>query len=299
MTDKEKLAALRAKVRQQVSESRLESRRRKKRDEEELVIPVSVQVEEEEEEELPEMIELSELEESSESSARTLASVLILIGSLLGAISGGLLLQGNPSDLLSSSMFESANRIDLSGIVLEAETGEGLENITITILDVESQKVVSSSQTNEYGRFHIKDVLRKRITIQVVSEGYKTIERTLTPDGSGIDPFTLTPGEGLVEEKVAEEKGDWSLEDAVTMSTIIGIGTILTGLIGVHAAIEARRGKRYRRTQYLAGVGLFSRGLIIFGPAMILLGMMLLMDTKDEFEDVASKEVGDLVSDLD
>ena len=27
-----------------------------------------------------------------------------------------------------------------------------------------------------------------------------------------------------------------------------------------------------RRTQYLAGIGLFSRGLILFGPALILLG---------------------------
>ena len=109
----------------------------------------------------------------------------------------------------------------------------------------------------------------------------------------------MTPGEGTVEEKVSEKTGEGSLEDAVTMSTVIGIGTILTGLIGVHAAIEARRGKRYRRTQYLAGVALFSRGLIIFGPAMILLGMMLLIDTKEEFESVAAKEVDQPVSDFD
>lgn len=297
MTDKERLAALRARVRQQVSESRLESRRRKKRDEEEIVVPISSETEEED---IPEMIELSTIDDVvNESSMRTLASALILIGSLLGVISGGLLLQGNPTDLLSSSMFESADRIDLSGIVLESESGEGLENVTINILDYESRTVLMSSQTNEYGRFHIKDVLRSKMIVQVLNENYTTVERTLTPDGSGIDPFTMTPGEGTVEEKVSEKTGEWSLEDAVTMSTVIGIGTILTGLIGVHAAIEARRGKRYRRTQYLAGVALFSRGLIIFGPAMILLGMMLLIDTKEEFESVAAKEVDQPVSDFD
>jgi hypothetical protein len=47
-----------------------------------------------------------------------------------------------------------------------------------------------------------------------------------------------------------------------------------------------RRAKHYRRTQYLAGFALFSRGLIIFGPLMILVGMIMLSISKDQFDDV-------------
>jgi hypothetical protein len=36
-------------------------------------------------------------------------------------------------------------------------------------------------------------------------------------------------------------------------------------------------------------VALFSRGLIIFGPAMILAGMVMLMISKDQFEDVGGE----------
>jgi len=37
-------------------------------------------------------------------------------------------------------------------------------------------------------------------------------------------------------------------------------------------------------------VALFSRGLIIFGPALILAGMILLVMNKDEFADQGEKE---------
>ena len=37
-------------------------------------------------------------------------------------------------------------------------------------------------------------------------------------------------------------------------------------------------------------VGLFSRGMIIFGPTLILTGMILIMLNKDEFEDQQTSE---------
>ena len=43
---------------------------------------------------------------------------------------------------------------------------------------------------------------------------------------------------------------------------------------------RSRRGSRYRRTQYLAGLRCLE-GLIIFGPILILAGMGLLMMAKD------------------
>ena len=101
-----------------------------------------------------------------------------------------------------------------------------------------------------------------------------------------MQPFTMKNGSDLVTENFISEDSGWSLEAAVGLSTFIGVVTILTGIVGIQASVEIRRAKRYRRTQYLAGVSLFSRGLIIFGPILILAGMGLLVLTKEQFEDV-------------
>ena len=61
---------------------------------------------------------------------------------------------------------------------------------------------------------------------------------------------------------------------------------MITALVGFQAAVEVRRAKRYRRTQYLAGIALFSRGLILFGPLLILIGMILLVIAKEQFADI-------------
>ena len=75
------------------------------------------------------------------------------------------------------------------------------------------------------------------------------------------------------------------MENAVALATVEGLFTIGCALIGVHASFEIKRKKRYRRTQALCWVGLFSRGLIIFGPALILFSMVLIMFNKEDFED--------------
>ena len=83
----------------------------------------------------------------------------------------------------------------------------------------------------------------------------------------------------------------WSLENAVALATFEGLLTIGCALVGVHASFEIKRKKRYRRTQAFCWVALFSRGMIIFGPALILLSMVLLMLNRDEFEDQKELEV--------
>ena len=58
------------------------------------------------------------------------------------------------------------------------------------------------------------------------------------------------------------------MENAVALATFEGLFTIACGLVGVHASFEVKRKKKYRRTQAFCWIGLFSRGLIIFGPAL-------------------------------
>ena len=55
-----------------------------------------------------------------------------------------------------------------------------------------------------------------------------------------------------------------TLENAIALSTGIALVTILAGVVGIKAAVDSRKASNYRRTQYLAGFALFSRGFIIF-----------------------------------
>ena len=228
---------------------------------------------------------LLQLEIDDKSRIRKFASILILVGSILGIFSGAIILQGNPSELLNSSIFEQTQSVDITGQTLDLE-GNGIYNVSIILLDYESSETIRSTITNDNGYFQLKDVKADRMILKVSLEGYDTIERTFVAVDGFMQPFTMKNGSGLVTEDFTSEESGWSLEAAVALSSFIGIMTILTGFVGIQASIETKRAKRYRRTQYLAGVSLFSRGLIIFGPILILAGMGLLVLTKEQFEDI-------------
>jgi hypothetical protein len=228
---------------------------------------------------------LLQLEIDDKSRIRKIASILILVGSILGIFSGAIILQGNPSELLNSSIFEQTKSVDITGQTLDLE-GNGIYNVSIILLDYESSETIQSTLTNDNGYFQLKDVKADRMILKVSLEGYDTIERTFVAVDGFMQPFTMKNGSGLVTEDFTSEESGWSLEAAVALSSFIGIMTILTGFVGIQASIETKRAKRYRRTQYLAGVSLFSRGLIIFGPILILAGMGLLVLTKEQFEDI-------------
>ena len=284
MTDDKsnKLAALRERVRAKVADSRLKSMRREKALEEENdgdddVIEIMVE---------PRKLLHTNLDFEVDETyhLRKIASTLILIGSILGMVTGGLILQGNPSDLLTSPLFSNSESVDVHGFIID-ESGEFVINATIQLIELSDDAVIQETMSDENGRFLLDGVIVKRALIRVSKEGHITVERTFVPQEIGVDAITLNSGEGIREEDDDSLTQGWSLEAAVSLSTIIGLFTLGTSLIGVHASIEAVRGKRYRRTQYLAGIGIFSRGLIVFGPILILCGMGLLILSRDGFDD--------------
>ena len=219
---------------------------------------------------------------------RNLASLLILAGSILGIISGALLMTGNPADLLNTSLFEESSAVDYAGDVWEAETGDSIEGALVELLDTETMTEIRSTVTDENGFYRFNQVSTEESILRVSKDGYQTVERYVNPGEAGERVITLTLGEGTITEGEKSTDEGWSVENAVFLSSAIGIFTVFFGLIGVQASIEASRGKKYRRTQYLAGLALFSRGLIIFGPALILLGMIILIFTKKQFEDLVA-----------
>ena len=226
------------------------------------------------------------LEDEDGRRLRVLASVLIIVGSALGILSGLLLLQGNPVDLLAAELLETTPTVDLRMHALEAESGEALEGLTIEWLDLETETVLQTTTTGTSGWFMFEGVVTEPRLLRASGDGYVTSEIEMVAQAAGSPPVTMTPGSGTERiVLVVGDADDWTLDDATKLSTAIGIATILTGGVGILAGLEVRRAKKYRRTQYLAGIGLFSRGLILFGPALILLGMVLLTLAKGQFRD--------------
>ena len=217
---------------------------------------------------------------------RNLAAALIFVGSVLGMLSAVLILQGNPTELLNSSLFAESEAVDISGTALEDVEGHGVENVTVELLDARSKAVLQSTTTDEFGYYLIQNVAQETHIIKFSKEGYLTIERTFLPDNVGLDPVTMKPGNGTADPQNDEQAlSGWTLDDAVSLSTAVGLITLGTALLGVQSAVEIRRGKRYRRSQYLAAGALFSRGLIIVGPTLILFGMIVNLFAKEDFED--------------
>lgn len=282
----ERLVALRARVQAKLEHSESEKAIRQKAADDELVVEAHELDQAVEKATVRFQAKIDELDQSDKSRLLTLAASPILVGSILGMASGALILNGNPDDLLASSLFERAERVDITGLTIEAEEGNGVANVTIQLLNIDTDEVIAQMATDENGYFRFENILSTVMTLHVEAEGYITVERDFMPEEAGIKPVTMTPGEGLrVEEGVTSDEG-WVLELAVGLSTAVGVFTVLTAFVGFQAAVEVRRAKYYRRTQYLAGISLFSRGLIIFGPFLILLGMILLVISKDQFSDV-------------
>ena len=68
---------------------------------------------------------------------RMIVAILVLVGSILGIVSGGILLQGNPDELLNSSLFNEAETVDITGQVLTID-GVTLEKATIELYEDKS-----------------------------------------------------------------------------------------------------------------------------------------------------------------
>nr|AIF04692.1 hypothetical protein [uncultured marine group II/III euryarchaeote KM3_175_H12]AIF05960.1 hypothetical protein [uncultured marine group II/III euryarchaeote KM3_18_A05]MBC8517976.1 carboxypeptidase regulatory-like domain-containing protein [Euryarchaeota archaeon] len=225
---------------------------------------------------------------SDEGWVMNLAVLLIIVGSVIGAASGALLISADPRDLVASSMFSRTDDAEVHGLILsELDSvndtgGDAIEGVDIELIRISDDHSEGRTETNSEGRFTISGVSREVMLLTVRMDGYVTIERTLSPGEIPDLTLTLIEGEGVDSADLREPS---NLASAVQLSTALAVITLISAAIGIVGALEARRGLRYRRTQWICGLGLFSRGGIFFGPLLILLGMALLMLTKNQFAD--------------
>ena len=147
--------ALRQRVRSKLVESRIASNKRQRKADNEIVVQVSQSKE-------GGGLLLLDDEISDGERRRKIASTLVMIGALMGIVSGALILQGNPSGLLNSSIFRTTDSLDIHGLVLDEE-GEAVANVSIELVDPETKSAIKSTTSDEFGRYVIDSVLVKKL----------------------------------------------------------------------------------------------------------------------------------------
>jgi len=170
-------------------DSRIAARRREKKTQNEIVVKVSNTGEEIEDE-----LELEILSDGER--RRRIASVLVMIGSMMGILSGILILQGNPAELLNSSLFTETENLDVYGQVLDVD-GYGVENVTVTLINLESGKEIDGKKnlTEQNGRFTLDNVPVKDYKLKLTKQGYESVEVIFRPERVGISPITMHVGD--------------------------------------------------------------------------------------------------------
>ena len=213
---------------------------------------------------------------------RNFAAFCILAGAILGLLSGLMQLTGNPAELVENSQFFAIDdEVDVSGIIL-FEDGSEFDGMIIEIFDINSGKNYGTQVTGEDGFFVFKDVPQRPMRMEFSEEGFTSVHVTFIPDKATLHYITMHQGDDLTELGNINES---ELNQVVLVGTIVGIFSVLFALLGIHAYFEVKRAKHYRRTLYFAGLSMFSRGLIIVGPALTLIGMGFLTLAKFQFAD--------------
>ncbi len=231
---------------------------------------------------------------------RSTSMALVIAGSLLGLWFGILLFAASPAEVLENPLFGNDDREVVTGQVISAlenntTGGEAVEGVEVRLLELDGETVLRSSSdqseynttTNRDGRFSFRDVPVQSLILEVTHPGKNTLLIKFNPGDESDMTLTLSSGSGVIEEDLRYES---YLGSAVLLATFISSITVISALLGLAGAAEIKRGKRYRRTQYLCGLALFSRGGIFIGPTLILAGMAMLAGTKKQFEDQAEDD---------
>jgi hypothetical protein len=187
--------------------------------------------------------------------------------------------------MLSGRLDSTDTYADISGIVNSAlidntTGGDPVEGVRVRLLNEDGTTTGKEALTGPNGRFTIPDVLREPSIIYVSHPGNNTTSLLLVPGDHAQIVVTLTPGDG---EQIIDMRGESHLGESVFIATAIAFLTLLTGLAGISGGLEAYKGNSYRRSWWLAFVGLWSRGMIFVGPLLILLGMGLVTLSKEQF----------------
>lgn len=221
---------------------------------------------------------------STDPATRVAGAILIILGSVLGVVTGSLHISADVGDVLTGQLDDSGGLADVHGAVYSALVdnstgGDAMEGVVVILYDEEFLEI-GRDTTDSGGRFSVDDVPRHSATLVVDHPNHITQRILLIPGDHAQITVTLTEGEG---EEETDMRGESYLSESVLISTIIGALTLIAGIAGLLGGIEAYNGKSHKRTQIFAYLGLWSQGLMFIGPLFILMGMGLAYLTRGQF----------------
>jgi len=227
---------------------------------------------------------------SIDPATRVAGAILIILGSALGAMLGVLLMAADPADIMGQiGADESSDTVN--GVVISSLSnntgGDPIEGVLVELLN-EDRTTIDSDLTDSGGRFSIVDVPRQSSILYIQHPDNKTVEILLVPGDHSQIIVTLESGDGFIGP--LDMRGESNLADSVFVGFFVAAVTLLSGLAGIVGGLEAYNGNKYNRSWWLAFFGLFSRGMIFFGPLLILIGIGFMYLTRDQFTDYISPE---------
>ena len=107
-------------------------------------------------------------EKGDDETIRMIGAWFIAIGSIIGLMTGALLLTGNPNDLVqsSSSLFVIDENVNVSGIVLLDDVGTAVSGVSIKLLEPSGRVIVKETITNDEGVFLLSNVMQEKYILQ-------------------------------------------------------------------------------------------------------------------------------------
>ena len=125
--------------------------------------------------------------------------------------------------------------VDISGTALEDVDGNGVENVSVVLLEAESRAELQSTVTDGFGYFSMKNVAQEVHIIVFSKEGYVWWSGPSSPTTSAWTCYDETGNATPVREENDQQSiSGWTLDNAVGLSTAIGVLTIGTALLGIN-----------------------------------------------------------------
>ena len=104
----------------------------------------------------------------------------------------------------------------------------------------------STTSTDSFGYYSTGNVSQEVHIVCVFKQGYTTVERTFLPDNAYWIHHDETRQRNSYESDEQTNTG-WT-DNAVALSSLIGLVTITTAFFGIQAAVEIRRGKHWSKS---------------------------------------------------
>ncbi|UCH87906.1 MAG: carboxypeptidase-like regulatory domain-containing protein [Thermoplasmata archaeon] len=204
-----------------------------------------------------------------------LAIILLILVFTLG-LSNAFIIWKYDRQIFDPNRFEEASHITISGKVIDKETGELLEGVTISIKNANT-----SVKTNQDGWFTLENIETGIQTISAQKSDYKIgIKKVyITSTKIPIINFELIQGEGEIYEELVD---DYDTNQKAEMDPAIAVIYGIFACFAIPAIVLIFYKKKFWLAAFFVILSMLSIGFI-FGTIIGAFALILLFSIKNDF----------------